>query len=152
MSFVTSIKGAIAGASAEIANQASRFKNKTFMNGVVAVCAHVAMASDGASPEKKQKMIGFIEQSDSLKSFDIKDVMDTFTKFTSSYDFDREIGKGETLKAVWGLRENPGQAQLAVRVGIAIANSDGNLDQFEITAIKDVCAALALNPADFISL
>ncbi|EBV1760367.1 Tellurium resistance protein TerB, partial [Salmonella enterica subsp. enterica serovar Newport] len=43
----------------------------------------------------------------------------------------------------------PEAAQLAVRVGIAVAKSDGNFDQDEQKAVKEIAAALGFDPAEF---
>ena len=48
-----------------------KFKNKDMMEGIVAGCAIVAYADGSASSAEKQKMIGFIKQSDALKVFEL---------------------------------------------------------------------------------
>lgn len=46
------------------------------MQGTVAVCARIAIASDGVSSEEKQKMLGFLKASDELKVFDTTEVIE----------------------------------------------------------------------------
>ena len=102
------------------------------MQGTVAVCARIAVSSDGVSSEEKQKMMGFLRSSEELKVFDTNEVIEFFNKtLVSSFDFDVEIGKGETMKYILALKDQPEAAQLALRVGIAVAKSDGNFDQDE---------------------
>ncbi|WP_411705105.1 tellurite resistance TerB family protein [Edaphovirga cremea] len=149
MSFFDKMKGAVNASRTELTKQVSRFKNKKFMQGTVAVCARIAIASDGVSAEEKQKMIGFLRASDELKVFDTTEVIEFFNKLISSFDFDIEIGKGETMKHILALKDQPEAAQLAIRVGIAVAKSDGDFDQNEKQAVREIAIALGFDPAEF---
>jgi tellurite resistance protein TerB len=51
------------------------------MQGTVAVCARIAVASDGVSAEEKQKMIGFLRASEELKVFETTEVIDFSTNW-----------------------------------------------------------------------
>lgn len=119
------------------------------MHGTVAVCARIAVSSDGVSAEEKQKMMGFLRSSEELKVFDTNEVIEFFNKLVSSFDFDMEIGKGETMKYILALKDQPEAAQLALRVGIAVAKSDGNFDQDEKLASREIAIALGFDPAEF---
>lgn len=149
MSFIDRVKGTINIGRDELTRQVGRFKNKKFMQGTVAVCARIAVASDGVSSEEKQKMIAFLRSSQELQVFDINEVIEFFNKLISSFDFDIEIGKGETMKYIMALKDQPEAAQLALRVGIAVAKSDGNFDPDEKTASREIAIALGFEPAEF---
>ncbi|WP_318368063.1 tellurite resistance TerB family protein [Enterobacter sp.] len=149
MSIFDKVKGALSTGREELTRQVGRFKNKKFMQGTVAVCARIAVSSDGVSAEEKQKMMGFLRSSDELKVFDNKEVIDFFNKLVSSFDFDMEIGKGETMKYILALKDQPDAAQLALRVGIAVAKSDGNFDADEQKSAREIAVALGFEPAEF---
>lgn len=149
MSFFNKVRSAVNAGRTELANQVTRFKNRKFMEGTVAVCAFIAAASNGVSSEEKQKMIGFIKNSDELKVFDTDEVITFFQKIVSGFEFDADIGKGEALKYIVALKDDAGAVQLALRVGVAVAKSDGDFDQDEQAAVKEICLALGLNPLDF---
>lgn len=149
MSFFNKVKEAFSTSRDELTKQVSRFKNKKFMQGTVAVCARIAVASDGVSAEEKQKMIGFLQASDELKVFETTEVIEFFNKLIASFDFDIEIGKGETMKYILALKDQPEAAQLAIRVGIAVAKSDGDFDQDEQKAVREIVAALGFESAEF---
>lgn len=53
MSFFNKVKDALNTGRAELTKQVGRFKNKKFMQGTVAVCARIAIASDGVSSERE---------------------------------------------------------------------------------------------------
>jgi len=149
MSFFNKVKGAFTSSREELTRQVSRYKNKKFMQGTVAVCARIAVSSDGVSAEEKQKMIGFLRSSEELKVFETNEVIEFFNKLVTSFDFDIEIGKGETMKYILALKDQPEAAQLAVRVGIAVAKSDGNFDLDEQKAAREIAIALGFEPAEF---
>ncbi|SET46802.1 tellurite resistance TerB family protein [Thorsellia anophelis] len=149
MSFFDKLKNAVSSTRDELTNQVSRFKNKKFMEGTIAVCASISMASNGASSEEKQKMVQFIQNSPELKVFKTEEVITFFNKLASNFEFDIEIGKGEAFKYLMALRDQPEAAQLALRVGIAVAKSDGDFDSKEQAMAKEICVALNLDPASF---
>jgi len=149
MSFFDKVKGALNSGRDELTRQVGRFKNKKFMQGTVAVCARIAAASDGVSSEEKQKMMGFLRASEELKIFDTNEVIEFFNKLVSSFDFDVEIGKGETMMYILALKDQPEAAQLALRVGIAVGKSDGNFDPDEKAAAREIAVALGFDPAEF---
>ncbi len=149
MSILKGIKDAFSSGRDELTKQVGRFKNQKFMQGTVAVCARIAVSSDGISSEEKQKMLGFIQASPELKVFDTKEVITFFNSVTAFFDFDLEVGKGETMKYILALKSKPEEAQLAIRVGIAVAKSDGNFDEDEKKAVREICAALGFDSAEF---
>ena len=149
MGFFDKLKDGLNSGRAELTKQVGRYKNKTFREGTVAVCARIAVASDGVSAEEKQKMIGFLRASPELSVFDTNEVIALFEKIVRSYDFDHEIGKGETMKYILALKSKPEQAQLAVRVGIAVAKSDGNFDDQEKANAREIIAALGFQDQEF---
>ncbi|HDJ1438609.1 tellurite resistance TerB family protein [Serratia rubidaea] len=149
MGFIGKVKGVFNSGREELTRQVGRYKNKKFMQGTVAICARIAVASDGVSAEEKQKMMGFLRSSEELKVFDTNEVIEFFNKLVSSFDFDMEIGKGETMKYALALKDQPEAAQLALRVGIAVAKSDGNFDRDEQTAVREIAVALGFSPAEF---
>ncbi|HBV9862783.1 TPA: tellurium resistance membrane protein TerB [Klebsiella pneumoniae] len=149
MSFFDKVKGALTSGREELTRQVGRYKNKKFMQATVAVCARIAVASDGVSSEEKQKMIGFLRSSEELKVFETAEVIEFFNKLVTSFDFDLEIGKGETMKYILALKDQPEAAQLALRVGIAVAKSDGNFDDDEKSAVREIARSLGFDPAEF---
>lgn len=129
--------------------EVGRFKNREFMEAVVAGCALVAAADGDISASEKQKMIKYIENSDELKVFKLEEVIAFFKKITDKFEFDSEIGKAEALKHVGALRTKPEAARIMVRVCIAIGASDGDFDDNEKAVVRSICRELALDPADF---
>ena len=126
-----------------------RFKNKEFMDAVVAGCALVAAADGHIDASEKQKMAGFIHRSEELKVFDMNTVIKQFNKFAEGFEFDHEIGKGEALRTVGKIKKNEEAAKLLIRVCCAIGAADGDFDDDEKAMVREICTELNLNPGDF---
>ncbi len=133
----------------KLQSEVLKFKNKSFAEGVVAGCALVAAADGSIDSSEKQKMIGFIENSDELKVFDTGEIIVMFNKFVSKFEFDQIIGQAEALKAIGKSRDNPSQARLLVRVCCAIGAADGDFDNDEKATVRTICQELDLNPEEF---
>jgi len=132
-----------------MAAQVSKFKNRTFMEAIVAGCALVAAADGEISSEEKQKMAGYMRNSDELKHFDMAQVIEFFDKITGQFEFDHGIGKAEALKVIGKLRGKEDQARLLVRVTCAIGAADGDFDADEQKMVAEIARDLGLDPAEF---
>ncbi|MCQ4319029.1 tellurite resistance TerB family protein [Stutzerimonas stutzeri] len=132
-----------------LATEVTKFKNREFMDAVVAGCALVAAADGNISAEEKQKMIGYIQNSKELKVFDTKDVVRSFQEICNNFEFDPAIGRAEALKVVGRLRKKEDAARLLVRVCCAIGGADGSFDHSEQAICRTICNELGLNPSDF---
>ena len=89
----------------KLSAEVSKFKNREFMEAVVSGCALVAAADGTISSDEKQKMVGFIQNSNELKAFDVKDVIKSFNAVCEKFEFDQQIGRAEALKSIGQLRK-----------------------------------------------
>lgn len=143
------LKGNVSSVRQGLLDEVSKLKNREFMEAVVAGCALVAAADGNISSQEKQKMVGFIQNSDELKVFRLEDVIQFFNGVVGKFEFDRDIGRAEALKVIGRLRGNESAARIMVRVCCVIGGSDGIFDEAERKAVRAICAELGLNPADF---
>lgn len=134
-----------AGLSAEV----SKFKNRSFMEAVVSGCALVAAADGSIDSAEKQKMSAFLERSEELKHFDIRQVIEVFNKVAGDFDFDAAIGKANALKTIGKVRGKDDQARLLVRVVCAIGAADGDFDETERKVVREIALELGLKPEEF---
>ncbi len=135
--------------STNLTEEVKRFKNKNFMDAVVAGCAMVAFADGVIKPEEKAKMAGFIQRNEALNTFDMSKVIEGFEKYVKGFEFDILIGKGEALKAIGKIKKSSEEAKLLVRVCCAIGAADGDFDQDEQNVVKEICRELGLEPSEF---
>lgn len=135
--------------SRSLKDEVTKIRNQAFLEGVVAGCVLVAYADGIVKPEEKQKMLGFMRHNDIMAVFKTEDIIKLFEKYSSRYEFDRDIGEMDALGAIAKLKEKPDQGRLLVRVCCAIAGSDGDFDESEKRAVRKIANELGLNPADF---
>ncbi|WP_447649771.1 tellurite resistance TerB family protein [Pseudomonas abietaniphila] len=136
-------------ARAALTVEVGKFKNRSFMEATAAACAMIAAADGEVSSQEKQKMSGFISNSPELKVFDLSDVIAAFNDSLGKFEFDIQIGQAEALKTIGKIKGNDGASRLLVRVACAIGASDGNFDEKEKAACRQICLELGLSPADF---
>jgi len=148
MSFVDWLKQNVTNARETIATEITKFKSKDLLEAIVAGCAMVAYADGTVKAEEKQKMMGYLQNSEQLRVFDTKDVIQKFQKYIEQFDFDIHVGTAEAMKAIGKFKGKP-EAQLVVRVCCAIGAADGNFDADEQTVVRRMASELGLNPADF---
>lgn len=149
MSFLNQIANKFSAGRKDLADRVLKFKNREFMEGTVAVCACISMASEGVGSDEKQKMIGFMQNSPELSVFDTSEIIAVFNKLIANYEFDADIGKGEAMKLITRMSNKKEEAQLMLRVAIAIGKSDGNFDPEEKACARQICQALDLTPSDY---
>lgn len=148
MSWMDRIKGGMIDLRNNLTTEVKRFKSKDLMRAIVAGSTLIAYADGTISAEEKQKLIGFFKQSDELKVFNTEEVIAAFQSFVAKFEFDASIGEGEVLKEVAKFKGKP-EAELIVKVCMAIAKADGNFDADEKAAVGRVCGSLDLNPAQY---
>lgn len=143
------LKDKTSTARAAITAEVSKFKNREFMQGVIAGCALMANADGNVSSDEKQKMMAYVGSSDELKHFKTSDVIAYFTETLGKFEFDHALGEAEALKVIGRLRGNEEQARMLVRVVIVLAGADGNFDAKERACAARICTELGLDPNQF---
>lgn len=148
MSFLSTLKNLTNKASSEVADQFNRIKNKEMMEAVVAGCTLVAYADGTVSSEEKNKMLGFLKNTECLKMYKTDAIIETFTKYANKFEFDKSIGESEVFKAL-GQISKLDEKKLIVRACIIIANSDGNFDESEKAVIKKIAREFNVDASEF---
>lgn len=132
-----------------LTDQVKKFKNKDFMDAIVAGCALVAFADGKIDAAEKNKMAGYMNLSEELKVFDMTQVIAQFNHYVSNFEFSPEIGKQEALKSISKFSSKPEIGRLIVGVCSAIGAADGDFDDQEKAIVRNICSALNLNPNEF---
>jgi tellurite resistance protein TerB len=132
-----------------LAAEMVKFKSRDLMEAITAGCALVAAADGTIATSEKQKMLGYMENSDALKHYDKATVITSFQQHVGRLEFDFGIGKAEALKVIAKLAKRPDEARLLVRVCCAIGASDGDFDDKEKAVVREMCRDLGLDPVTF---
>jgi len=143
------LKTNLQAAKKSVMDEVGKFKNAKFLEGVIAACAKMAYADGLVDPKEKQKMMGFVQNSEVLSVFKVEDVITMWKKWAAKYDSDKDFADMEALQVIGKNKTDQGAARVLVRVAILVANSDGNFDKNEIASAIEICKELGLDPADF---
>lgn len=126
-----------------------KFKSKNFLRASIAGSFMVAAADGSIDAEEKKKLLAFIQTDDALSVFDTSDVISIFKEFEDAYEFDADAGKAQALKAISKVSGNAEQSKFLIRLIIAIGSSDGDFDNDEKNAVREVCQELSVPASDF---
>ncbi|MDO3408517.1 tellurite resistance TerB family protein [Saccharibacillus sp. CPCC 101409] len=130
-------------------DQVGRFKNKDLMEAIVAGCAVVSVADGTIDSTEKQKMAGYIGRNEQLKVFNMSEVIERFNHYAGNMEFDVMVGKQESLRVIAKFKSKPEVGRVIVGVCCAIGAADGDFDEQEKAAVRDICNVLNLSPGEF---
>ena len=133
-----------------LTNSVKRFKNKDFLDAVVAGCALVAAADGNIDNSEKEKMIGFIQRSEELKVFETDQVIMRFNHFVDGFGFSHNVGAEEAYRAIAKVKDKEA-ARILIAVCCAIGTADGNFDDKEKTVVREICLRLDVNPSEYLN-
>lgn len=146
---LSGIKGFFNSAKGNLMDSVKRFKNKEFLDAVIAGCALVAAADGHIDSAEKTKMMGYLQRSEELKVFDTSKVIERFNYFTENFGFDHSIGRAEAYKAIMKMRSNREAARVVVSVCCAIGMADGSFDDKEKAVVRDICKEIGIESSEF---
>jgi tellurite resistance protein TerB len=149
MSIFDSIKQSVTNAANSMNSELKKFRSKDLLQAIVAGSTMIAYADGMVTTEEKQKLLGFVRSSEQLSVFESDKVIESFTQYLSRFDFDATIAAGEALQKIAAFRGKP-EAELIVRVCLAIAKADGNIDAKEQQALGQICQSLGLDIKNFV--
>jgi len=130
-------------------DRVKRFQNRDFMEAVAAACAMVASVDGLVRPEEAAKVIDYAQIDETLSLFDSFEVMETFDAYVRTFEFDYQVGRQkafETIRKLAGRRE---QARLLVLVSMAVADADGEFDNNQRLAVREICRVAGLSLKEF---
>ncbi len=125
----------------------AKYNNSTFKDGLMGVCALVAAADGEVEKEEKSKVAALIQKNEMLSVFNGTELRDTFLKFADQAG--DEFSRLDVLNVVRKLKSNPGQADTALKIGLIIANADGEFEPQEKKVVAELCTMLGLLPSDY---
>lgn len=149
MSFLDSLKKSVRDVTQSMNSELQKFRSKDLLQAIVAGSTMIAYADGEVSPSEKQKLLGYVRNSEQLSVFDTDKVIESFTQNLTRFEFDATIAAGEALQKIAAFKGKP-EAHLIVRVCLAIANADGNFDSTERQALDQICRCLELDIKTFI--
>lgn len=149
MGFWDSLKQTTGNMSANLQGQLSKYRNSNFADASMATCALIAAADGSIDPEERRKTAKFIMNSDMLKAFDVSQLKTKFDTYCNKVEDDYDFGKIDLLQTIGKVKRDPDQARAVVQVGIIVGGADGNFDDDEKKAVREICNTLGIAPSEY---
>ena len=144
MSFFDSLKQSLTGAAQSVNTELKKYRSKDLIQAIVSSATLMAYADGEVSAAEKQKLLGYMRNSEQMSVFESDKVIEAFNQCVGRFDFDTTIATGEVLQKLAMFKNKP-EAQLIARVCLAIANVDGKFDETERKAMDKICLAMGID-------
>ena len=128
-------------------NTFAQLTTKDEFQRVVAVAAWIMYADGTVSAAEKEKLGDLLRMK--FPQFEGKMKMDVISHVFSLVDFDFDFGKGDLKAMIVVAKGDDKESDLLVRVGILIGSTDGNFDDNEQSAVREVIQLLGLSAAQY---
>lgn len=151
MGFFDKLRQSASDAKAALTTKVSQFKNSTFRDAVMGICALVASADGNVSDDEKQAIGSLITSLDALKCFAPADLIAKFNEYCDAINKDKTFGPITVYSIVGKIKGKGEQPDVALQVALAIANADGNFDDKEKARVKEICRTLGVDAATYVS-
>lgn len=126
-----------------------KVENRDLMEAIVAGSILVAYADGDCSAEELSKLQGIIEANDNLAHFG-SEIGATIDKYASMYESGKRLAKMKLIKELEDVKSDEEQKVEAFIIAIEIADADGEIDETEMSILKEIGRALGLNPDNYI--
>ena len=127
----------------------TELKSGAYRDASMAMCALVAAADGHVDAAERQQMESMILSNDVLQNFPPDQLRQRFNRHADQLTRNFPQGKAEALQEITKAAKKPTEARAVIQTGIVIAGADGHFSQAEAAILREACAALGLNPAEF---
>ncbi|MFC8348621.1 tellurite resistance TerB family protein [Streptomyces sp. NPDC057280] len=127
----------------------AELKSGAYRDASMAMCALVAAADGQVDASEMQQMESMILTNEVLQNFPPEQLRTRFHKHVEQLTRNFAQGKSEALQDIAKAAKKPTEARAVVQTGIVIAGADGHFSQAEQMVLREACAALNLDPAEF---
>ncbi len=138
----------IRSAKAAFERERERFKNRSFLEATMAASALVAMADGEVKFSELSALDDLLENVHELQVYDPHVAVDLCRDHIDAIAADAEAGRAKALEAVGRIAGDEEASRLVVQMCLVISRSDGEFSENEADAMRDLCAALWLDPGD----
>ncbi|TPQ15800.1 tellurite resistance TerB family protein [Streptomyces sporangiiformans] len=127
----------------------TELKSGAYRDASMAMCALVAAADGHVDPAERQHVESMILSNDVLQNFPPEQLRQRFNKHVDQLTHNFPHGKAEAMQDIAKAAKKPTEARAVIQTGMVIAGADGDFSQAEQMIIREACAALGVNPAEF---
>ncbi|MFF7948964.1 tellurite resistance TerB family protein [Streptomyces griseorubiginosus] len=127
----------------------AELKSGAYRDASMAMCALVAAADGQVDASEMQQMESLILSNEVLQNFPPEQLRQRFHKHVDQLTRNFPQGKAEALQEIAKAAKKPTEARAVIQTGIVIAGADGHFSQAEQSILREACATLGLQPAEF---
>lgn len=127
----------------------TELKSGAYRDASMAMCALVAAADGHVDAAEIQQMESLILGNEVLQNFPPEQLRTRFHKHVDQLTRNFPQGKAEALQDIAKAAKKPTEARAVIQTGIVIAGADGHFSQAEQSILREACATLGLQPAEF---
>ncbi|MFF1304505.1 tellurite resistance TerB family protein [Streptomyces sp. NPDC058307] len=127
----------------------TELKSGAYRDASMAMCALVAAADGHVDAAEIQQMESLILGNEVLQNFPPEQLRTRFHKHVDQLTRNFPQGKADALQDIAKAAKKPTEARAVIQTGIVIAGADGHFSQAEQTILREACATLGLQPAEF---
>lgn len=125
-----------------------RYRQRPFLEAVMASCAIVATADGEISFSERVRMDNVVDSLEQLRVFNPHEGVNLFNAHAEAIEANRSIGTAAALEAIRrGAGDDQAAAALLLRISIAISQADGQYHEAERGAVQAICDTLGIDPA-----
>lgn len=128
---------------------AKKVQNQDLLEAIVAACMLIA-ASDGTIEKAEQeKTAKLLANNDNLSAFPATEISRLTKKFGDLLDADFQVGKLKMMKEIREVASNPEQAEEIFANAVAVAKSDGEIEDTETKVLVSLANELGVDLAEY---
>lgn len=143
--------GFLKGKIDDIAAEAKKFGDKQTAEAIVAVMTGTAFADGTLESEEKAKLVAAFKINPILKQYPTAVLIAKFNELAEQAEFDNDTGLDACIKEVQDVARSANDEKRAaiMRMGIAAAKADGEIEPAERAFLARVANVLGVNARDF---
>lgn len=149
MSLWNRIKDSTQTMQSQLVAKKNDLKSGAFRDASMAMCALVSAADGSVDPAERQRVAGLISTNEVLQNFSADDLRNRFEAYVDKLTADFDFGKVSLMQDIAKVKKKPAEARAVIQIGIVIGGADGDFDEDERKAVRDVCFALDIPPTEF---
>lgn len=133
---------------ADVAAQIKKIENKDLMEGIVYAALLVSAADGTVEDAEVRKLDELIRANENLAHFG-PEITATINSATAKFKANFQVGRVEALRQIGEIKNVPADAVDVFVNALAIASSDGEIEEAEAKVLVELANILGVRPADF---
>ena len=128
---------------------AKAVQNQNVLEAIVAGSLIVAAADSEIEKKEADKLEKLLVNNDSLSAFKPAEIRKLVDRYSGILEADFRVGKLKLLKEIGDISDNADQSEEVFVNALAIAESDGEIEEKELAVLKEIGRALGINLANY---